>query len=105
MPARLKVSGEGKYILKEAAREVIPAAVIDRPKGYFPVPALKYLRGEVLDFVRDGLTSAAARQRGLFRSDYVEELLAAPEDHITKLRGSKLWQLGLLECWLQAQGL
>jgi asparagine synthase (glutamine-hydrolysing) len=95
----------GKLILKEAARDVIPAAVIDRPKGYFPVPALKYLRGEVLDYVRDALTGERARARGLYREDYVERLLAAPEEHITPLRGSKLWQLGLLELWLQAQGL
>jgi asparagine synthetase B (glutamine-hydrolysing) len=44
IPAELKVRGGGKYILKEAARSVVPAEVIDRPKGYFPVPALKYLR-------------------------------------------------------------
>jgi asparagine synthase (glutamine-hydrolysing) len=98
------VAGEGKYILKEAARSVIPAAVIDRPKGYFPVPALTFLRGRVLEFVRDALSSGPARSRGLFNPAYVEELLASPEEHITPLRGSKLWQLGLLELWFDAQG-
>ena len=105
MPAALKVRGEGKYLLKEAARTVIPAAVIDRPKGYFPVPALKYLRGEVLDYVRDALLGTHARNRGLFRRDYLDLLLDDPEAHITPLRGSKLWQIGLLENWLQAQGI
>ena len=42
-----------------------------------------------------------ARERGLFRKDYVDTLLADPSAHITPLRGSKLWQLGLLEWWLQ----
>lgn len=101
IPARHKLVGGGKGILKEAARQVIPAAVIDRPKGYFPVPALKHLKGDVLASVRDALTSTAARQRGLFQSAYVEKLLADPSAHITPLRGSKLWQLGLLELWLQ----
>lgn len=104
MPSSLKLAGGGKYILKEAAREVIPAAVIDRPKGYFPVPALKYLRGTVLDYVREALTCDRARERGLFNPAYVDRLLADPEAHITPLRGSKLWQLGLLELWLQGQG-
>ena len=27
----------------------VPAEVIDRPKGYFPVPSLRYLRGPFLD--------------------------------------------------------
>ena len=102
VPAEMKVADGGKYILKEAARRVIPAEVIDRPKGYFPVPALKYLRGPFLEMAREALTNDAARSRGLFRQDYVETLLASPETHITPLRGSKLWQLALLELWLQA---
>ncbi|HYE50123.1 MAG TPA: N-acetylglutaminylglutamine amidotransferase [Azospirillaceae bacterium] len=101
VPAELKVGGGGKYVLKEAARRVVPAAVIDRPKGYFPVPALKYLRGPFLEHVRDLVTGGTARARGLFRQDYVEDLLAEPERHLTPLRGSKLWQVALLESWLQ----
>lgn len=101
IPARHKLAHGGKGVLKEAARKVIPSEVIDRPKGYFPVPALKYLQGSVLERVRDSLSSRAARERGLFRRDYVETLLADPGAHITPLRGSKLWQLGLLEWWLQ----
>jgi asparagine synthase (glutamine-hydrolysing) len=31
-------------------------------------------------------------------------LLADPESHITPLRGSKLWQVALLELWLAEQG-
>lgn len=102
IPARHKLAGGGKGILKEAARKVIPSEVIDRPKGYFPVPALKYLKGNVLDNVRDALGSRAARERGLFRQAYVDRLLDDPMAHITPLRGSKLWQLGLLELWLQS---
>ena len=105
MPAEFKVAGGGKGVLKEAARAVIPAAVIDRPKGYFPVPALKYLQGEYLDFVKDALDSPAARARGLFRRDYIQRLLCDPKQHITPLRGSKLWQVALLELWLQRHGL
>ena len=101
VPAELKVREGGKYILKQAARQVIPAQVIDRPKGYFPVPALKYLQGEYLDFVRDILDQRAARERGIFRAEYVDELLQAPDEHITPLRGSKLWQIAVLEYWLQ----
>ncbi len=101
IPVRHKLAGGGKGILKEAARMVVPSAVIDRPKGYFPVPALKYLQGNVLANVRDALSSRAARERGLFQQDTVDRLLADPMAHITPLRGSKLWQLGLLEQWLQ----
>jgi asparagine synthase (glutamine-hydrolysing) len=101
IPAALKLKDGGKWILKEAARRILPHAVIDRPKGYFPVPALKYIQGPYLDFVRGYLTNDTARQRRLFRADCVDRLLREPDQHITPLRGSKLWQIALLEIWLQ----
>ena len=100
-PPALKLKEGGKYPLKAMARGLLPDAVIDRPKGYFPMPALKYVRGEFLDFMRDILTSDACRSRGLYSRAYVEMLLAAPEMHHTRLQGSKLWHLALLEFWLQ----
>lgn len=105
VPPELKIHGDGKYILKEAARRVIPHDVIDRPKGYFPVPALKYLRGDFLKMAKEAVTNNTAKQRGLYKKDYVKKLLNDPEKHITPLRGSKLWQLALLELWLQTHGI
>ena len=104
VPSELKLASGGKGILKDVARRVIPSEVIDRPKGYFPVPALKYIQGPYLDLVRDALTSQSARERGLFAGDYLERLFVDPTGHITPLRGSELWQVGLLELWLQQQG-
>jgi len=105
VPAEWKIASGGKHVLKEAARRVIPAGVIDRPKGYFPVPALKYIQREYLDRVRELLDARVARERGILRRDYVDALLADPEAHITPLRGSKLWQVALLEYWLQEHDL
>ena len=101
IPPGHKVDGGGKYVLKEMARSIVPAEVIDRPKGYFPVPELKYLSGRSLEFVKDTLTNRAARERGLFREEYIGELIDEPHEHMTPLRGSKLWQVALLEAWLQ----
>ena len=100
-PPELKLAQGGKGILKEIGRRIVPAEVIDRPKGYFPVPAISHLEGKVLDTVRDALAGDAARERGLFRPEYVRELLADPNGALTPLDGNKLWQLGLLELWLQ----
>jgi asparagine synthase (glutamine-hydrolysing) len=101
MPAELKLASEGKHVLKTIARGLVPDAVIDRKKGYFPMPALKYVRGEFLDFMRDILNSQACRARGVYQRAYVDKLLAAPEQHHTRIQGSKLWHLALLEYWLQ----
>jgi len=104
-PPELKLREGGKYPLKAMARGILPDAVIDRPKGYFPMPALKYVRGEFLAFMRDILDSRRARERGIFRRDYIDMLLAAPEMHHTRIQGSKLWHIAVFEFWLQRQGL
>jgi asparagine synthase (glutamine-hydrolysing) len=101
IPAEFKTPKGGKHVLKEAARKVLPAEVIDRPKGSFPVPALVTLRGDYLAMTRAAVTSQKARERGLFKDSYIEKLLAAPEQHITPLKVAELWQAALLEMWLQ----
>jgi asparagine synthase (glutamine-hydrolysing) len=107
-PPELKLADGGKGVLKAAARQVVPDAVIDRPKGYFPVPALTYLRGPYLDLVQEALHAPAAKERSLFEPEYVERLLSKAnrdEEELTPLHGNKLWQLGLLELWLQSHDL
>ena len=101
LPVRYKLASGGKHILKNIARDLLPSKVIDREKGYFPVPALKYVRAEFMQFMRSVLNSQACMQRGLFQRKYVDTLLADPERHMTPLQGSKLWHLALLELWLQ----
>ncbi len=105
IPPEEKLREGGKGVLKDAARLIVPHDVIDRKKGYFPVPQLKYVDGPYLDMVRDALSSRAARERGIFRDDYLERLFANPSDHITPLQGSELWQAGLLEMWMQTHGI
>ena len=101
MPPELKLRDGGKTVLKKIARGLLPDVVIDRPKGYFPMPALKFVRGEFLNMMRDCLDSAACRNRGLYSRKYVQRLLNEPDQHHTRLNGSKLWHLALLEMWLQ----
>ncbi|MGY1855003.1 N-acetylglutaminylglutamine amidotransferase [Modestobacter sp. SYSU DS0290] len=105
VPPELKLAHGGKGVLKDAARKVIPADVIDRPKGYFPVPAIIDLHGDYLETVRAALHAPEARERGLFRPEHVDRLLADPNAHRTTLGANQLWQVGLLELWLQRHGI
>jgi asparagine synthase (glutamine-hydrolysing) len=101
-PPELKLASDGKGVLKDGSRALLPAEVIDRTKGHFLVPGIRHLHGELLDMVRDALTNNAARARGLYRAEAVEALLAAPNETRTTLGSNALWQLAVLEMWLQS---
>jgi asparagine synthetase B (glutamine-hydrolysing) len=75
VPGKFKLPDGGKQVLKESARLVIPAEVIDRKKGYFPVPGLKHLQGDTLQWVRELLLDPS-QDRGLFRPEMLDSLSA-----------------------------
>ncbi len=104
-PPELKLAEGGKGVLKAAARKLLPAKVIDRPKGYFPVPGIRHIEGDLLTLVRDALTSRAATERGLFQPAYLERILKEPNALRSNLGSNALWQVGLLELWLQERGI
>ena len=103
-PPALKLADGGKGVLKRAARGV-RARRGDRPaQGLLPGARALAPRGRrCWSWCATRSTSAAARDRGLFRPRRSTPLLADPNAHRTNLDGSTLWQLGLLELWLQAQ--
>ena len=80
---------------------VLPAEVVDRPKGYFPVPGLVHLEGATLERIREVVTDPAARGRGLWRPGLIDHLLAHPNGHLTPTDGNLLWHVAVLEWWLQ----
>ncbi|MFT5788107.1 MAG: asparagine synthase (glutamine-hydrolyzing) [Shewanella sp.] len=100
IPYQLKIKDGGKYLLKQVARKLIPNEVIDRPKGYFPVPGLRNMQGPYLELAKQVFSRPAAKTRGIFNLDYIDAMLARPEKQLTRF-GSRLWQVTLLELWLQ----
>lgn len=106
IPSSIKLKSDGKFILKEIARQYVPSEVIDRKKGYFPVPGLKYISGAYMHYARELISSAKQKNRGILNWSYVDDLLQKdPKDILTPLNGSKLWQVVLLETWLSEQGI
>ncbi|MGW4599518.1 N-acetylglutaminylglutamine amidotransferase [Streptomyces sp. NPDC004457] len=104
-PPELKLADGGKGVLKEAGRKLLPHEVVDRPKGYFPVPAIRHMAGPVLRRVREALEAPEARRRGVYQDAYVAELLKAPDEHRTRRGANALWQIAVLEIWLQTHGI
>jgi asparagine synthase (glutamine-hydrolysing) len=89
-----------KYLLREVSRAWLPAQIIDRPKKGFPVPISIWFRKEARPFVRDLLSPAVIRRRGLFKPAYVEHLLAEHDSGFAD-HASLIWGLLNVELWQQ----
>jgi asparagine synthase (glutamine-hydrolysing) len=99
LPSDLKLRGlTTKYLLRRAVRDLLPAAVVDRPKQGFGVPIDRWLRGELRGLVHDVLLDTRTLQRGYFHEPVVRRLLG---EHQRGVRGwhYQLWNLLVLELW------
>ncbi len=98
LPKKYKIKGfETKHILKDIARTLVPAHLIDRPKMGFGIPRAEWLRTELKEMTIDLLTDQKAIQRGWFNSDEVKKVL---NTHMSgEDRDSTLWPLLMLELW------
>lgn len=99
MPSSFKLAGcTSKVLLKEIARDYIPAEIIDKPKRGFSVPGEQWLRTSLKSYVREQLLDPAFLQYGFDRS-FIERLLERHERGEDVSR--KLWALLMLRLWLR----
>jgi asparagine synthase (glutamine-hydrolysing) len=99
LPDRLKLRGfKTKWILREAIREVLPPAILSRPKMGFPVPFAVWMRGPWSDIARDVLLDSRSRQRGLINPAAVEHLIDAHSSGAAN-GADAIWSLLNLELW------
>jgi len=98
LPRKYKIKGfETKHILKDVARSLVPAELIDRPKMGFGIPRAEWLRTGMREMVIDTLTDTTATQRGWFDASEVKRVVnthMASED-----RDNVIWPILMLELW------
>ena len=98
LPDKYKIKGfETKHILKDVARSLVPAKLIDRPKMGFAIPRADWLRHEMSDVLVDTLTDTTAVQRDWFDQNEVRSLLSKHFDG--KDTDHMLWPILMLELW------
>jgi hypothetical protein len=99
LPPRYKLSGfTTKRILREAARDLLPAGILSRPKMGFPVPFARWARTGWQHVLREVLLDKRALERGLFSGPAVAALIDDHEGERTE-GGDILWSLLNLELW------
>ena len=100
LPDRLKRrGGRGKIVLKKAVADMLPKAILTRPKHGFGVPLGEWFRGELRPRVEALLLDRPRLARWL-RPDAVSRIFA---EHLSGQsdRGHQLWTLLTLELWLR----
>jgi asparagine synthase (glutamine-hydrolysing) len=88
---------EGKHLLKEIARSVIPSKLIERPKMGFGIPRAEWLRGPLKSLAFDLLLSKKSINRGWINPKGIENYwnlhqIGRDSDRI-------LWPVLMLELW------
>jgi len=98
---KLKLRGKvGKWAVKQAFADVLPAHVRERPKAGFAVPLTAWMFNEWRDVAMSTLLDAQAHTRMFYRPEEVERLFHAP---VTQRRRAArlLWTMMTYEIWCQ----
>jgi asparagine synthase (glutamine-hydrolysing) len=101
LPDRIKLrGGVTKALFKSALEPYLPSGILHRTKRGFGCPIDRWFRDELKDLAYDTLLARSARQRGLFRPDYVRRLL---DEHcrFEADHHNRLWALLMLELWFR----
>ena len=99
MPLALKLKNwDPKYVFKQAMRGLVPDEIVNRPKQPFAAPIEDWLRQGLGGFARRVILESRLKERGLFRYEGIERILAEHErgsaDH-----GVQIWTLMNLSAW------
>ncbi len=99
LPSSVKVRrGTTKWVVKEVARQLLPAEIVDRKKWGFPVPLDAWFRGGLKDMAFDLLTGPSSFVATVFDRRAVQSLLAR-HDSAAHNEQARLWNLLALEVW------
>lgn len=103
VPPELKLEGAvEKSVLKRAVADLVPRAIIDRPKSGMRVPVHYWFRGELRRYAQRRLSPRRLRRLGLFNPEYVRRIVRYDGDGVPGRRhGLKLWMLITFLLWYE----
>ncbi len=99
IPVAYKLKGKsGKYILKEAMKDLLPHDILHRPKKGFGIPIAEWLKGRLNPLMHDLLAADRLKEQGLFNEEYVQKLI---KEHETAAAShhKELWTLLVFQLW------
>jgi len=101
LPDRLRVRGrQGKWILRQGMKHLLPRHILERPKVGFRVPVNEWFRGPMREYIYDHLTGPDSITRDYYHHTSLDKVL---DDHVQGRQNHEklLWTLLNLEIWHQ----
>jgi len=106
LPPAMKLKGSiEKYVLKQAVSDIVPEAIIDRPKSGMLVPVHYWFNKELRAFTKTVLLHHNAKIRNLIQPKALQNLIDFKGGGIKPYYGDRLWLLLSLELWMQAHNI
>jgi asparagine synthase (glutamine-hydrolysing) len=102
IPTKWKLKGfEKRYIFKQAMKGILPEKVLHKKKHGFGVPVSLWLLEDprLESLMKDVMTDARTRQRGIFCPRFIDEVIRRHRSEDKKNFGELLWYLLMLELW------
>ncbi len=99
LPGRMLARVRGKYLLRRAARKVLPARTRWRIKRGFALPLERWMRRDLREMTHDVLFDKRCRERGLFDPNAVGALVEQME--AGRASPDHVWTLLVLELWFR----
>jgi asparagine synthase (glutamine-hydrolysing) len=99
LPRKMLMRVRGKHLLRRAVRDLLPSAILRRPKRGFGLPLRRWMKHELAGMVRDVLLDRTARERGLFQRREVERLIDSADRE--RNAPDRVWTLLVLELWFR----
>jgi len=88
----------GKVILKEAMKDLLPHEILHRPKKGFGIPIAEWLKGRLNPLMHDILSADRLKSQGLFEAEYVSRLIREHETGSAS-HHKELWTLLVFQLW------
>jgi len=81
--------GQGKYILLETFKDILPKSLHDRPKWGFEMPVSKWLKSDLRYLIDEYLSREVVVKQGIFDYDVIENLI----NNLILNRSDTSWQI------------
>lgn len=99
IPSEYKIKGKnGKYILKDSFKELLPREILNKPKSGFGVPVGEWFRKELKPLIEDNLNKTKIEKQGIFDYSYINLIL---QKHMSEKEDltPQIWSLLVFELW------